>query len=178
MNLIDKALVEAVICHNGQHRNHSIIPYVFHPIDVMKQLCKWGIDDEHMLAAALMHDLLEDTNVAPVIIQILDMTAFCFVQELTFDEYLCSKEEYIKSFSEKSIQSLIIKAADRLCNTRDYITDKKVRAMSYLDEAKPLFLSIHDRSVEIVKNYGIVTYRNILNDWDDLSEQLRYVKFA
>ena len=42
------------------------------------------------------------------------------VKELTFDPKDMSKEEYMASFATKSIDAIIIKIADRLCNVMDF----------------------------------------------------------
>jgi (p)ppGpp synthase/HD superfamily hydrolase len=38
------------------------IPYVFHCFDVAQRLAAVGYDDPHVLAAAILHDVVEDTD--------------------------------------------------------------------------------------------------------------------
>jgi len=65
--IIDKAFRLAAIYHHGQVRKYTGEPYVTHPVDVMAILAEhyyFGRDSvsiQHMLAAALLHDTLEDT---------------------------------------------------------------------------------------------------------------------
>jgi (p)ppGpp synthase/HD superfamily hydrolase len=65
--LIDKAFRLAALYHHGQQRKHTGEPYIVHPVDVMAVLTEhlyFGRDHppiQHMLAAALLHDVLEDT---------------------------------------------------------------------------------------------------------------------
>jgi len=49
--------------HGEQTRKYTPEPYIVHPIRVM-ELCKRVTDDICILAAALLHDVLEDTNVS------------------------------------------------------------------------------------------------------------------
>ncbi|MBS1584550.1 MAG: HD domain-containing protein [Bacteroidetes bacterium] len=48
--------------HRGQKRKYNDDPYIVHPVRVM-QLCSKYTRDVPMLAAALLHDVLEDTAV-------------------------------------------------------------------------------------------------------------------
>jgi len=48
--------------HQHQLRKDGVTPYVAHPIRVMMVLRDvFGIDDEEVLAAAVLHDVIEDT---------------------------------------------------------------------------------------------------------------------
>ncbi|MFH5804200.1 HD domain-containing protein [Alienimonas sp. DA493] len=64
--LLTRAARYAALAHAGQTRKDSAEPYVTHPLAVMTLLCRagWG-DDEELLAAAALHDVLEDTEVTP-----------------------------------------------------------------------------------------------------------------
>ncbi len=48
--------------HGQQRRKYSDERYISHPIRVM-EMCAQYTDDDGMLAAALLHDVLEDTSV-------------------------------------------------------------------------------------------------------------------
>ncbi|QDT16029.1 HD domain-containing protein [Alienimonas californiensis] len=64
--LLIRAARYAALAHAGQTRKDSAEPYVTHPLAVMTLLCRagWAEDDE-LLAAAALHDVLEDTEVTP-----------------------------------------------------------------------------------------------------------------
>lgn len=53
------ALTLAQRLHDGQHRKDGT-PYLSHPLKVCSTLISYGIDDDATLAAALLHDVLED----------------------------------------------------------------------------------------------------------------------
>ena len=65
MNVVDKALVFATAAHAavGQKRKYTGEDYIVHPIEVM-ELVRSVPHDDNMLAAALLHDLVEDTSVS------------------------------------------------------------------------------------------------------------------
>ena len=50
--------------HQGQFRDNGMTPYASHPVRVAMTLAViFGVDDERILAAGVMHDLIEDTTV-------------------------------------------------------------------------------------------------------------------
>jgi len=55
--LVNKALKIAYAAHHGQ-LDYNGIPYIFHPIHLAEQM-----EDEVSCCAALLHDVVEDTNV-------------------------------------------------------------------------------------------------------------------
>lgn len=58
--LLDTATVIAAQAHAGQRRKYTGVPYIQHPLEVVQILMQHGVDDEVMLAAAVLHDVLED----------------------------------------------------------------------------------------------------------------------
>ncbi|MFE3898041.1 MULTISPECIES: HD domain-containing protein [unclassified Priestia] len=62
MSLIKEARRYAEHAHSGQMRKLSDIPYIVHPINVGNILEKAGFSEE-VIAAAYLHDAVEDTSV-------------------------------------------------------------------------------------------------------------------
>lgn len=56
-NLTKKAMILAYDAHHGQ-TDHGGVPYIFHPFHLAEQMT-----DEYTTCAALLHDVVEDTNV-------------------------------------------------------------------------------------------------------------------
>ncbi len=115
--------------HAGQYRKGSGLPYIVHPISVLKQVREWGVRDTHTLQAAVAHDILEEKpNVTiEALGKVIGKKAAAIVAELTFVPDLQStvsvgkqKELYLESFLTKSVQALIIKVSDRCCNSLDF----------------------------------------------------------
>lgn len=61
-NLLDHALIIAAQAHAGQRRKYVQTPYISHCLEVVKILIQHGIEDQVMLAAAALHDVLEDCD--------------------------------------------------------------------------------------------------------------------
>jgi guanosine-3',5'-bis(diphosphate) 3'-pyrophosphohydrolase len=56
-----QAAAIAARAHRGQYRKDGITPYFSHTVRVaMTIACVFGFEDEHILAAALLHDTIED----------------------------------------------------------------------------------------------------------------------
>lgn len=186
---INDAIAFATRKHRGQWRKHSNAPYIVHPLKVIERLGSWGIDREehwHVWTAAALHDVIEDCGVTPQVIkfgfgkQVRDL-----VQELTFrerrpgenhDEWREAKREYLESFAFKSTDALVIKIADRLSNTEDYILapGKFDYAKKYFEQAKPLFDEFYDRVDRIDERYGESVAVNIAKDIDDIGVVLDF----
>lgn len=64
--LFSRALIFATTCHAeaGQLRKFTEEPYIVHPIEVAMTLKRFGITDDVILSAAVLHDVVEDTEAA------------------------------------------------------------------------------------------------------------------
>ena len=62
MILVEKAFDFARKAHEGQKRKYTGAPYFDHPVEVAK-IIKGVFHSEEMVAAALLHDVVEDTPV-------------------------------------------------------------------------------------------------------------------
>ena len=63
MNKIEKAIKFATKAHAGQFRKGTDRPYILHPIETMIIAKRFSYDDEDLISAALLHDVVEDTSV-------------------------------------------------------------------------------------------------------------------
>ena len=61
-NLLDRAIIFAVRAHAGTERRGKGFPYIVHPMEAMEIVATMTADQE-LLAAAALHDTVEDTNV-------------------------------------------------------------------------------------------------------------------
>lgn len=50
--------------HRGQSRKGSLLPYLVHPLDVLRKLYDWGLHPGHKYVAecAILHDVYEDAE--------------------------------------------------------------------------------------------------------------------
>ena len=61
MSIISTATEFATKAHNGQYRKYTGEPYVTHPLEVCFRLSTF-MSNEAVLAAAILHDTVEDTD--------------------------------------------------------------------------------------------------------------------
>ncbi len=60
--MIERALRFAAAAHEQQTRKGGGVPYITHPAGVALILVRAGWNDENVLAAAILHDVVEDTG--------------------------------------------------------------------------------------------------------------------
>jgi len=60
--LFERASVFATVAHRGVSRKGSMIPYLVHPMEAAGIVAEMT-EDEELVAAAVLHDVLEDTEV-------------------------------------------------------------------------------------------------------------------
>ena len=60
--LLDRAIVFAVRAHAGTERRAKGFPYIVHPMEAVEIVATMTSDQE-LLAAAILHDTVEDTDV-------------------------------------------------------------------------------------------------------------------
>ncbi len=124
--LISEAYVQATEWHKGQMRATGD-PYIVHPLAVTEILAQYGMD-EATLAAALMHDTVEDTDLtlSDVVDQFGDEVALLIDGVTKLDRIKFSSREHAQAATirkmavamAKDIRVLVIKLADRMHNIR------------------------------------------------------------
>jgi len=171
-----KVTALAVDLHTDQFRKHTNtghkLPYVFHAFDVSKRLWRWGISFPIIQAAGLLHDTIEDApddeHAADARLRI-EMVAGLDILTLV-EELTCygDKIKYMESFHDKSINAVIIKIADRLCNVEDFIQSNPDYAKKYFSKAEQVFNTFDGREKEIVSVFGEEVYGIIEKDMDNI----------
>lgn len=135
--LIQRAIEFAVQAHAGDTRKHSPLPYVSHCFDVMKRVSSWGVDDPELLAAAMLHDTLEDTITTPQMLRgAFGQRILALVQSLTFPREASKRDKWnlLRDLPQliPDVTTLgdvcLIKMSDRLCNTLDFMYEAMRKA--------------------------------------------------
>lgn len=146
-DLIQKAKEFATNAHAQQKRKYSGEPYIVHPIEVM-EIVKSVPHDEAMLAAALLHDVVEDTPTSIEDIKNLfgdDVAAL--VEDLTDvskpeDGNRKARKAIDREHSAKAApRAQTIKLADLISNSSDILENDPKFAKVYLAE-KELLLEV------------------------------------
>lgn len=145
--LVEKALAFATEAHEGQVRKYTGVPYIVHPIEVM-EIVKTVSDDAAMHAAALLHDVVEDTDVT---IQDIQREFGEDVAKLVDDLTDVSKPEDGNRKTRKALdrahsamasaRAQTIKLADLISNGRDILKNDQNFAKVFLKE-KDLLLQV------------------------------------
>ena len=66
--MVEKAIIFAASAHKGIKRKGKNRPYILHPIEAMT-IVGGLTEDEDVLAAAVLHDVVEDTAISPEVIE-------------------------------------------------------------------------------------------------------------
>lgn len=144
-----------VEAHKGQYRKSSGLPYAVHVVDVVNMLSRWGLNPENeseLIKAAFCHDILEDCPVTRHELEhVIGPVATAIVVELTCTG---NKAEYMASFHTKSLEAMVIKFADRCCNTLDYLAYQPDYAKKYWEKAKSFFECFRNRQHNIAHRFG------------------------
>ncbi len=151
--LIMKAYNLANEKHKDQKRS-SGEPYIIHPLNVAYILADIGLD-ESTISAALLHDVVEDTDVTDEQLrkefgnEIADMVAgvtkLSNIQFASVEEQ--QAEDYRKMFLAmgKDIRVILIKLADRLHNMRTLKYLKRDRQIANAKETMDLYAPLANR---------------------------------
>lgn len=151
--LIQRAYNFAELKHKDQFRK-SGEPYIIHPTNVAYIIAELGLD-EKTICAALLHDVVEDTDVkkedlekefGSEIAEMVDgVTKLKQIQHATIEEN--QVENYRKMFLAmgKDIRVIIIKLADRLHNMRTLQYMKRDRQIAISQETMQLYAPLANR---------------------------------
>ena len=124
MSLYQIALTLAVTAHAGQVRKHNHTPYIVHPIMVARMVEAAGFS-EKVIAAALLHDVLEDTTVTAAAIEmaagadVLHMVEA--LSEMKGIEWRERKAVYVKNVLAANEHVWAISVADKIHNAESLI---------------------------------------------------------
>lgn len=153
VELIDRALKYAVKMHDGQFRV-SGEPYIVHPIAVANLLLDIGLDHS-TIAAALLHDCIEDTPATAEEITSLFGEEVCMlvtsVTKLEKIVFKSKEEEQAENFRRmffamaKDIRVILIKLADRIHNMRTISALSRERQIAMAKETLDIYAPLASR---------------------------------
>jgi guanosine-3',5'-bis(diphosphate) 3'-pyrophosphohydrolase len=125
--LILKAAEFAAWKHRDQRRKgRDAVPYINHPIALANVLWFEGrVRDPVVIAAALLHDTIEDTETTPEeLAGQFGTTIADIVTEVTDVKWLAKhtrKRLQVARAAKSSKRAKLVKLADKICNVRDIL---------------------------------------------------------
>lgn len=155
-NIIEKALMFAVLAHGGQVRKaNRSEPAIVHPIAVAEILRQYGADN-NVIAAAYLHDVVEDTKYT------LEDIKRVFGEDIAHLVEVATEKDKSKSWEErkqtkieaiktKTLREKLVPLADKINNIEDM--GRKFKKKGFKD------FSDFNRGEEKQEWY----YRNIFN---------------
>jgi len=147
--LIFRAATFAATKHSKQYRGSATgekVPYITHPLRVAAALAEHGVTDEATLAAALLHDTLEDTTATyEELVKEFGSEVADVVAELTDAPGLTSAEgkaAQAKKAPHMSWRAKLVKVADKIDNVASVVD------APWKDAAKHGYVETAERVVE------------------------------
>lgn len=147
---IEKAYLLAK-CAHGDQRRRSGEPYIQHPVEAAMILVDLGMDTDTVIAA-LLHDVVEDTDIPLELIQkefgpdvALLVDGVTKLGRIPFSSRERQQAENVRKMllaMAQDVRVIIIKLSDRLHNARtfDYLPDQKrrLKALETMEVYAPL----------------------------------------
>ncbi len=187
-DMIDRAYALAEQAHSTQRRR-SGEPYICHPLSVAQILIELGMDSES-IAAALMHDVAEDTDVTiddirakfgPEVALLVDgVTKLTQIKFSNVEDRQAENLRKMLLAMSQDVRVMIIKLCDRLHNMRtgdawpeQKRRDKALETMEvYAPIAHRLGISnikeeLEDRSLQYLDPIGYKNIRELLDEHGD-----------
>ena len=134
--LLDRAIVFAVKAHAGTERRGKGFPYIVHPMEAVEIVSTMTTDQE-LLAAAALHDTVEDTPVTveqiraefgPRIADLVASESDTFEEGVSEeDSWHARKQAAIDRLAKASHDAKIVALGDKLSNMRTIARDYSIK---------------------------------------------------
>ena len=168
----DKAVKFAIEAHSGTERRGKAYPYIIHPMEAAS-IVATITNDQEMLAAAILHDTVEDTDVTieqirehfgDRVAELVQLETAPLDKSLTWYE---KKTIQVKQLADASYDSKVVALGDKLSNMRGIAWD--YRKMG--DKVWHFFHAPNGKAD--IEWY----YRSLAQTMVELSETLAYQEF-
>ena len=134
--LLDRAIAFAVRAHSGTERRGKGFPYIVHPMEAVSIVATMTSDQE-LLAAAALHDTVEDTDVTVEQIRkefgdrvagiVADESDRLFPGVSESESWHSRKQAAINHLAKASLDSKMVALGDKLSNMRAIARDYAVQ---------------------------------------------------
>ena len=177
MDIFDEALIFATEKHSGQTRRENNAPYIVHPIEAATVVSTMSGDRE-LLAAALLHDVIEDAGVTAdelrerfgsrVTELVLSETEDKRVDRPPTETWQIRKAESLELL--KNTEDIAVKMlwmGDKLSNMRSFYR-------LYLEKGNDLWQGFHQKDPKVQAWY----YRTVAEYLADLKGYAAYNEYV
>ena len=170
MGLVLRAARFAAWKHRDQRRKgRGAVPYINHPLDLAHVLWfEGGVTDPVVLAAALLHDTLEDTQTALQELQgEFGERVAAIVMEVTDEptiNWRARKKLQISRARLASVEAKQVKLADKICNLRSMVSSPPngwtiERQRAYFDWSKEVVDQLRGVNLDLEQRFDQIWKR-------------------
>ena len=157
--IVRRASEVATQAHQGQVRaGVGAVPYITHPAEVAQILLWHGVNNMDIVAAAWLHDVVEDTAITLTDLAPFGPTVTDLVDRLTKLPNQSTDEYYQRIW--ESHGATLIKLADRISNLRGYHVKGNDKLRRYLAFTEHDYATVRDA-------YGL---------WDTLQDTIQRIR--
>ena len=170
-SLLDRAIRFAVEAHSGVERRGKGFPYIVHPMEAMAIVATMTADQE-ILAAAALHDVVEDTEITLDEIRSLFGERIARLVDTESDhfegglDWRSRKEDSLKRHKAATRDEMIVALGDKLSNMRAIARDYTSEGEVFWDRFRVKEKSVHGWR-----------YHALLDALSDLSDTYAYQEF-
>ncbi len=177
MNQLEQAIIFAVRAHEGAYRKTGNIPFIMHPLEVAA-IASTLTDDLDILAACVLHDVVEDTDITiEEIVLNFGERIGQFVADETEDKrrgidprktWELRKQEslrFLQNTNERAVK--IMWLSDKLANMRSFYR-------LYREEGPALWKRFHQSDPKKQEWY----YRSVVEYIEELKDTEAYQEYV
>lgn len=141
--LIEKAIRRSTELYKGKKNIYGTLPYIIHPIDVLKTLYDWGIDnDESLLAASILHNDIYDYSekeIQEIRTEFNDAVAI-YLEDISKKKNVSKRQHMFNYGKETTVGAVIIELSDRVCHFKDFWNvGRQPKGVHVLLQAYPIY---------------------------------------
>ena len=177
MTVFEKALAFAVKKHEGQIRKRNGTPYILHPCEAAA-IAATITGDPEILAAVMLHDILEDTDTSPEELEhefgpritrlVLEETEDAHASMSRSQSWLQRKKDSLEQLHQTKEPAVrIMWLSDKLSNIRSFYR-------LHLEEGDAMWEHFNQKDKKLQEWY----YREVVSEMSGLSDTLAYREYV
>jgi myo-inositol-1(or 4)-monophosphatase len=173
--LLDRAIVFAVRAHAGTERRGKGFPYIVHPMEAVEIVATMTRDQE-LLAAAVLHDTVEDTDttVEQIRAEFGDRIALLVVSESDTMPESVSEEDSWHARKQAAIDRLARASHDaKMVALGDKLSNMRAIARDYAEQGDQLWNLFHAKDPKDHEWH----YRGLADALSELRDTFAYKEF-